>query len=195
MLQEAARPVWSIAPTKSLGEDSPKIYVACLAAYNNGILHGRWIDCTFGIDHVWSEIKTILEKSPENTLDYPCEEWAIHDHENFPEGLISEYMDIERVVDYAEMFQTPDGYAILKLQEYFRFDDFQEAKDYHENNFAGEWDSFTEYTENYIEDTGMLSGLPDFAQTYFDVERFANDLEHDFITLEGERGICVYHNN
>ena len=22
----------------------PRIYVACLAAYNNGILHGAWID-------------------------------------------------------------------------------------------------------------------------------------------------------
>ena len=23
---------------------TPKIYVACLAAYNNGFLHGQWID-------------------------------------------------------------------------------------------------------------------------------------------------------
>ena len=26
--------------------DQPRIYVACLAAYNNGCLHGRWIDAT-----------------------------------------------------------------------------------------------------------------------------------------------------
>lgn len=25
-------------------KDGPRIYVACLAAYNNGHLHGRWID-------------------------------------------------------------------------------------------------------------------------------------------------------
>ena len=25
---------------------TPKIYVACLAAYNNGHLHGEWIDAT-----------------------------------------------------------------------------------------------------------------------------------------------------
>ncbi|HCJ18704.1 MAG TPA: antirestriction protein ArdA, partial [Hyphomonas sp.] len=28
------------APTP---ETRPRIYVACLAAYNNGCLHGRWI--------------------------------------------------------------------------------------------------------------------------------------------------------
>jgi hypothetical protein len=33
-------------------EDRPRIYVACLAAYNNGCLHGRWIDATTpGRDH------------------------------------------------------------------------------------------------------------------------------------------------
>ncbi|WP_447531297.1 antirestriction protein ArdA, partial [Legionella pneumophila] len=26
--------------------DTPQIYVACLAAYNNGIVHGEWIDAT-----------------------------------------------------------------------------------------------------------------------------------------------------
>jgi antirestriction protein len=26
----------------------PRIYVACLAAYNNGNLHGAWIDATQG---------------------------------------------------------------------------------------------------------------------------------------------------
>jgi antirestriction protein len=25
--------------------DATRIYVACLASYNNGVLHGRWIDC------------------------------------------------------------------------------------------------------------------------------------------------------
>ena len=26
--------------------EQPRIYVACLAAYNNGILHGAWIEAT-----------------------------------------------------------------------------------------------------------------------------------------------------
>ena len=32
--------------TGSKTTDTPRIYAACLAAYNNGHLHGRWIDAT-----------------------------------------------------------------------------------------------------------------------------------------------------
>ena len=28
----------------------PRVYIACLAAYNNGILHGKWLDADDGID-------------------------------------------------------------------------------------------------------------------------------------------------
>ncbi len=33
-------------------ENAIRIYVACLAAYNNGILHGAWIDATQGEDGI-----------------------------------------------------------------------------------------------------------------------------------------------
>ena len=57
-----------------------KIYVACLAAYNNGILHGDWIDC-FGKsgDDLKEEARKIINSSPIIGAD----EWAIHDHEGF----------------------------------------------------------------------------------------------------------------
>ena len=28
----------------NVSDSNPRIYVACLAAYNNGYLHGAWID-------------------------------------------------------------------------------------------------------------------------------------------------------
>ena len=59
--------------------DTPRIYVACLAAYNGGRLHGEWIDADQSADDIGEAIKQMLSRSPE-----PCaEEWAIHDHENF----------------------------------------------------------------------------------------------------------------
>ena len=54
-------------------EDAPRIYVACLAAYNNGCLHGRWIDATTP-DEIMDEVRAMLAASP-----LPgAEEWAIH---------------------------------------------------------------------------------------------------------------------
>ncbi len=37
--------------------DTPQIYVACLAAYNNGTLHGIWCDATQGEDGIYSDIR------------------------------------------------------------------------------------------------------------------------------------------
>ncbi|MEP0248115.1 antirestriction protein ArdA, partial [Roseibium sp.] len=53
--------------------DRPRIYVACLAAYNGGRLHGQWIDATEP-DEVREEVRTMLATSPEPD----AEEWAIH---------------------------------------------------------------------------------------------------------------------
>ena len=45
--------------------DTPRIYVACLASYNAGILHGRWIDADNGAEQVQEEIENMLAESPE----------------------------------------------------------------------------------------------------------------------------------
>ena len=52
-----------------------RIYVACLAAYNNGHLHGRWIDATLGESHISRQTRAMLVASPINA----AEEWAIHE--------------------------------------------------------------------------------------------------------------------
>ena len=36
---------------------TPSIYVACLAAYNNGHLHGKWIDVDGDADEIHVLIK------------------------------------------------------------------------------------------------------------------------------------------
>jgi antirestriction protein len=62
-------------------QSSPRIYVACLAAYNNGKLHGVWIEFSEGIeaDDVQTAIDAMLKASPEPD----AEEWDIHDSESF----------------------------------------------------------------------------------------------------------------
>lgn len=67
----------TVAPLGTTGAptlpDRPRIYVACLAAYNNGRLHGRWIDANTP-DEIWREVSAMLRASPEPD----AEEWAIH---------------------------------------------------------------------------------------------------------------------
>jgi len=53
----------------------PRIYVACLASYNNGVLHGRWIDLD-GLDEieVQDEINAMLRESKYPNVEYTCAE-------------------------------------------------------------------------------------------------------------------------
>ncbi|MCH2458263.1 MAG: antirestriction protein ArdA, partial [Henriciella sp.] len=77
--------------------DRPRIYVACLAAYNSGCLHGRWIDATTP-DEIWEQVRAMLAASPEPD----AEEWAIHDYEGFEGASLSEYAAFETVCELAD---------------------------------------------------------------------------------------------
>lgn len=76
--------------------EPPRIYVACLAAYNNGILHGAWIAASEAWS-MWEATRDMLAKSPIPD----AEEWAIHDYEGFASVRISEYASFERVAELA----------------------------------------------------------------------------------------------
>ena len=57
-----------------------RIYVACLASYNNGQLHGIWIDLdalAYDDSKVESAVLSMLDDSPIES----AEEYAIHDSE------------------------------------------------------------------------------------------------------------------
>ena len=70
-----------------------RIYVADLAAYNSGKLHGVWIDATLDPGAIQEQINKMLAVSPEGF----AEEYAIHDYEGFHGYSLGEYD--ERVHD------------------------------------------------------------------------------------------------
>ena len=61
--------------SKAPRPDPIRIYVACLAAYNNGHLHGEWIKVTDEAS-IWEAVQAMLFASP---IEEDAEEWAIHD--------------------------------------------------------------------------------------------------------------------
>ncbi|HEY8658003.1 MAG TPA: antirestriction protein ArdA [Hanamia sp.] len=89
----------------------PRIYVACLAAYNGGHLHGEWIKANQDIDSLYEEVKNMLAASPVPD----AEEWAVHDFEGFGDVSISEYTGLETIHELAEFIAEHDelGAAVL----------------------------------------------------------------------------------
>jgi antirestriction protein len=94
---------------------SARIFIADLAAYNAGYLHGKWIDldASMTVDDLYAEIKSILAEGTRlcrETLSVH-EEWAIHDYEGFGPIKVGEYDALETVLAHVQrMGDTPGKY-------------------------------------------------------------------------------------
>lgn len=75
---------------------SPRIYVACLSAYNSGHSHGLWVDATQEAESIQEDISWMLFYSPVAHVEV-CEEFAIHDYEGFGCYHLSAYENLETV--------------------------------------------------------------------------------------------------
>lgn len=161
-----------------------RIYVASLSDYNAGILHGVWIDVDGkDVDDIMEEVREMLKASPA-TKQYGdiAEEWAIHDHEGF-HGLIGEYTGLDMVVALAEALEE-HGEAYAEYLEYFGRD-CGTVKDF-KGRYLGEWDSEEDYAQNYVDDSGLLAGVDETIQRYFDYEAYTRDLFMDgYVFLNG----------
>ncbi|MEL7519292.1 MAG: antirestriction protein ArdA [Pseudomonadota bacterium] len=146
--------------------DRQRIYVACLAAYNAGCLHGRWIAATTP-DEIWTEVRAMLAESPEPDAD----EHAIHDYEGFEGASLSEYASFETVCELADFIEE-HGELGAKLYRHFG-DDLEQARAGFED-YAGEYQSAADFAEQLHEDAG--TEIPDLLRYYIDWEALARDM-------------------
>ncbi|WP_290843835.1 antirestriction protein ArdA [Henriciella sp.] len=155
--------------------DEIRIYVACLASYNDGILHGAWIDATQGLEGVWREVSAMLLRSP---VEY-AEEWAIHDYEGFGELHLSEYEGLDRVSEYAAFIEDHGALGAALLSERGDLEDAQKASD---EQYAGQFRSLADFAEEITEET---SEIPENLRFYIDYEAMARDLViNDVFTIQ-----------
>jgi len=160
----------TVAPLGTTGaptlQDRPRIYVACLAAYNNGRLHGRWIDATTP-DEIWCEVSAMLRASPEPD----AEEWAIHDYEGFEGANFSEYASFETVCDLAE-FIGEHGQLGARIYQHYG-NDIEQARAAFED-YCGEYRSAADFAEELHNDLGTI--IPESLSYYIDWQALARDM-------------------
>lgn len=206
-----------------------RIYVACLASYNNGRLHGAWLDLDDYVDAedlskavkeqvlITSPYPNVMVECPEcegveevmvvrhgcddaevrrlglpsittwhrcshchGTGEVPsAEEWAIHDHEGFPEGSVGEYTSFDKLYEIRE--------RIAEAEEEFG-DDGQEILEAFEHCFGtndtpistirgayrGKYDSGAEMEQEFAIETGQIKDDSHFFH-YIDWERVWKD--------------------
>lgn len=167
-----------------------RIYVADLAAYNNGKLHGVWIDATEDPDTIQDQINDMLAKSPEPD----SEEWAIHDYEGFDGYKLSEYQGIESVHEIAWLISDyPSVGAALLIQ----FNgDVEEARTAYDDNYRGCYSSVADFAQDLTEET--TTEIPKHLEHYIDYESMGRDMElsGDIFTIEtGYNEVHVFWNH
>jgi antirestriction protein len=194
---------------------TPRIYVACLASYNNGVLHGAWIDAGQSADEIHAEIQEMLAASPENHTcqwcgamliatagiahwDKPCthtehwpghaEEFAVHDYENFGPLRIGEYESIERIAAIAAGI-AEHGEAFVAWLSNDNSHDPTDIESF-DDSYRGEWDSLRAYAEEYADATGLNDAAEKAGSPYIvvDIEALERDLDIEMSAVESDRG-------
>src|SRR5215468_10906450 len=76
----------------------PQIWVGSLADYNDGRLHGAWLDAARDVAAIQGDIQAMLDASPlARETGHPAEEWTILDFEGFGAFQLAEHETLEVV--------------------------------------------------------------------------------------------------
>ena len=145
-----------------------RIYVACLAAYNNGYLHGVWIDAAQDPSTISAAVQQMLTASPVAG----AEEWAIHDFEGFGSIRIEEYASFERVSELAAFLAEHGALASALLDHYSG--DLGEAEEALSDRYIGAYASLADYVQELTEETVTI---PASLRYYIDYQAMARDAE------------------
>ena len=156
--------------------ETPRIYVADLEAYNNGRLVGEWLDLSDynDADELMDAIQDVLKKSG-------GEEYAIHDYENFPSILYSEYMsrnDFQALYDVMETAKRND--LPLEVVQ----DIVSQYGEGGVEEFYGKFDNAEDFAQQLVDDIGIES-FNDF-QYYLDISEtdrrlLAQDMANSYV--------------
>ena len=174
--------------TTTVTNDTPRIYAACLASYNAGILHGEWIDADQCADEIQDDVNKMLRASTQPNIIVNC---PFHDGEGYvwneemtethsvplrtncqckgtgklPSAEEWAVHDYDNMVDLGEYPAVAEisihGQAIALADEpaaYLAYFDHVGDCENFEEAWNGEWDSEQAFAEELIEDMGMVHG-------------------------------------
>lgn len=161
--------------------DDIRIYVADLAAYNNGRLHGVWINALDDPGDIRDQINAMLVGSPEGF----AEEFAIHDYEGFDGYDLGEYESIDSVHEIACFIDDHPEMGGALLNHFGGYLD--EARTAIDDHYCGEYESLAEYAQQLTEET---TEIPESLVYYIDYERMGRDMgmSGDIFTIDSSGG-------
>lgn len=169
--------------------DTPRVYVANLAAYTAGQLAGEWIDLAdvADADDLRERITAMIERTGGG------EEWAIHDTENIPSGY-GEYPELEKLIELKAAFDKFGAEIVTAYVENVgaHYADFSRLAD----SYLGTYSSKEDWAHERLEGHQIDKLLGSELCGYFDYESYADDQElSGYVSFhEVSGGVAVFAN-
>ncbi len=168
--QEAEPQLPDAEQHKDLETTQPRIWAGSLSDYNNGVLHGSWLDAARDPDEIQADIQTMLTASPWTArTGEPAEEWGIFDTDNFGDCRIDQHEDLDWVSGVARgIAEHGPAFAAWAdvVEDPGLLDNFDEA-------YLGEYDNLEAYAEQLTDDLGynqlLDDNLPEHIRRYVDI--------------------------
>lgn len=159
--------------------------------YVDGIpTKGLWIDMDL-IDS-WDEIKDALVEGEFCTADYDGD-ILVADAEGLCRPFAGTYggFDLDEFVDCRDHKTHAPDEAKVAYVNWMRSWSGDRFDDAYYGDFSGESDPELAFAENYVDEAGLLSEVPEDLRYYFDYKAFARDL---FINDFHEEDGFIFHN-
>lgn len=181
----------SLTPETDSSVRSPRIYVASLADYNAGRLHGRWIEAARPAEDLERQVTDMLDESNEMW----AEEFEIHDYDGFGPLFIPPEESLEVVSRLAHGI-VAHGEAFAHWAALVGTSDPEELARFDEA-FLGTWDSSRAFAEQLVDDLGAQDALDDghlplAGYVRIDIDALARDLAIESFMSEGTSGVHVF---
>lgn len=173
--------------SNNIDNETPEIYVADLAAYNNGDLRGIWIEISEGVS-----ASDVSDKIRDFLAEVGHEEYAIHDYNNLPSGILGEYPSLETIIGVSAAIRE-HGYHIIKgYLEYFGIDGLDQFDD----RFCGVFDSAKDYVIDLISDCYDLNTIPEIIRFNIDYDGILHDMDCNgkIVCVDTPKGVAVFNN-
>lgn len=166
---------------------TPRVWIGCLACYNEGRLVGDWHDA-LGADEVTSADVHGRASSHD-------ELWCF-DIENIP---VRREMSLHEAAEWGRVFDEIDDHLRAALFAWVASCDYVSegtgdlpvVSDF-EERYCGHWDGFDDYARQLADDIELMRDVPEEIATYFDWESWTRDLAFDYSVVDADTGIHVF---
>jgi len=161
-----------------------RLYVACLASYNNGVLHGRWIAASSDVSEMSAAINEVLK-----TSRFPNVKRQTFNCADCGESRIvtlSDYAENKTpVCEHCGQDMKPDGDSYPSAEEWAIHDYEGLPSSFGEYPSLDDIAAFVEFLENEVEDSGLEPNefIAIYQSESYSLEEWRDKLRDSFVGI------------